>query len=61
MNPKDQKIRDLRQRVKRLRAEARRHKRRAEEAEFLLGLADAQLVWAEKFLPAQVNHSMGWH
>ena len=54
-------LRNLRERVKKLTAESKRWQQRAEEAEYLLDLADAQLSFLHKAMPAQVKWSMGCH
>jgi hypothetical protein len=56
MTDKDE-IRNLRQRVKKLTAEAKRQKERADEAEYYLTLVDAQLAFVNRCLPVQVRMS----
>lgn len=54
---KDAEIRNLRQRLDKAVSEAKRWKRKAEEADYLLGLADAQLQFLHQMMPEQVRRN----
>jgi hypothetical protein len=58
---KDAEIRNLRKRVRKLTEEAKEWQQRAEEAEMYLELADAQLAFIGKVLPAQVKWNYWVH